>query len=359
MRKSHGLVAISCLDVHAARGRRCGCHVALRAGTCASLRLRGAGDARRAGDGVRADRAARVVPRARALPARAAPRQPRARGEPRRAGLREPRRGRAAGVPAVRGRAARRGRRDRDRRADARRVGIRAAAAAGAGSQRAAWPGCCNGPARGAPGRDARADRAPVPTGRRRARAATAGTRTSRATPRCSSPSRSRWSRSSSPRPGSRGGCASRPTRSSRSWSSGRRSARWRSSTTSSSPPPTAGSSVSATSSACSSTPCCSRRDPRDRPATGTGSQQNAVLEERRRIARDMHDGVAQELRTSIGARRSVRRAGDVTAREIAGRGRSGRSSDSRRAIAALTRPARPAVRLALPHEAVETVAAR
>ena len=65
---------------------------------------------------------------------------------------------------------------------------------------------------------------------------------------------------------------------------------------------------------------------------------QTAVLEERRRIARDLHDGVAQEL-LYIG-RRATRLAasGDETAREIQASAERA-LGDSRRAIAALTQP--------------------
>jgi signal transduction histidine kinase len=65
---------------------------------------------------------------------------------------------------------------------------------------------------------------------------------------------------------------------------------------------------------------------------------QTAVLEERRRIARDLHDGVAQEL-LFIG-RRAMRLAatGNETAREIQASAERA-LGDSRRAIAALTRP--------------------
>jgi signal transduction histidine kinase len=63
---------------------------------------------------------------------------------------------------------------------------------------------------------------------------------------------------------------------------------------------------------------------------------ETAVLEERRRIARDLHDGVAQEL-AYIG-RRAGRLASDPIARQIAAAAERG-LADSRRAIAALTRP--------------------
>jgi signal transduction histidine kinase len=68
-----------------------------------------------------------------------------------------------------------------------------------------------------------------------------------------------------------------------------------------------------------------------------TTLSQTAVLEERRRIARDLHDGLAQEL-AFIG--RNVRQLdeGDVTAARI--RASAARAlSESRRAIAALTKP--------------------
>ena len=63
---------------------------------------------------------------------------------------------------------------------------------------------------------------------------------------------------------------------------------------------------------------------------------ETAVLEERRRIARDLHDGVAQEL-AFIG-RRALRLRDDKVARQIAAAAERG-LADSRRAIAALTRP--------------------
>src|SRR5262245_61040650 len=84
---------------------------------------------------------------------------------------------------------------------------------------------------------------------------------------------------------------------------------------------------------------------------------QTAVLEERRRIARDLHDGVAQEL-LFIG-RRATRLAasGDETAREIQASAERA-LGDSRRAIAALTRPLDQPLDEVLT-EAVEEVASR
>ena len=63
-----------------------------------------------------------------------------------------------------------------------------------------------------------------------------------------------------------------------------------------------------------------------------------AVLEERRRMARDLHDGLAQEL-AFIG--RNLRRLDDGRRRSRAARGRCRQRSlnESRRAIAALTEP--------------------
>ena len=66
------------------------------------------------------------------------------------------------------------------------------------------------------------------------------------------------------------------------------------------------------------------------------GLAETAVLEERRRIARDLHDGVAQEL-AFIG-RRARRLGSDAYAHEIAAAAERA-LNDSRRAIAALTQP--------------------
>jgi signal transduction histidine kinase len=65
-----------------------------------------------------------------------------------------------------------------------------------------------------------------------------------------------------------------------------------------------------------------------------------AVLEERRRIARELHDGLAHELAFIVteGARLSERRKQDVDVAEIAVAAERA-LGESRRAIAALTRP--------------------
>jgi signal transduction histidine kinase len=85
---------------------------------------------------------------------------------------------------------------------------------------------------------------------------------------------------------------------------------------------------------------------------------QTAVLEERRRIARDLHDGVAQEL-AFIGrrAKRLAARSDDDAAREIAASAERA-LGDSRRAIAALTKPLDVPLADVLA-EAVEEIATR
>jgi signal transduction histidine kinase len=81
-----------------------------------------------------------------------------------------------------------------------------------------------------------------------------------------------------------------------------------------------------------------------------------AVLEERRRIARDLHDGLAQELAFIL---RRARRAeeGDAIATQVAAAAERA-LADARRAIAALTRPLDEPLDVALA-QAVEEVADR
>jgi signal transduction histidine kinase len=85
-------------------------------------------------------------------------------------------------------------------------------------------------------------------------------------------------------------------------------------------------------------------------------SAETAVLEERRRIARELHDSVAQEL--AFIARRSRRRGlGPADVAQISAAAERA-LNDSRRAIAALTRPLDEPLDLALA-QAAEDVAAR
>lgn len=81
-----------------------------------------------------------------------------------------------------------------------------------------------------------------------------------------------------------------------------------------------------------------------------------AVLEERRRIARDLHDGVAQELAFIDRVSRRLHGDGDAP-RQIAAAAARG-LADSRRAIAALTRPLDEPLEDVLA-QATEDVAAR
>ena len=81
------------------------------------------------------------------------------------------------------------------------------------------------------------------------------------------------------------------------------------------------------------------------------------MLEERRRLARDIHDSIAQELAYIHRRTAHVAAAGDLVAAQIAAAAQRG-LTESRRAIAALTRPADEPFELALPQE-LETVAAR
>jgi signal transduction histidine kinase len=83
---------------------------------------------------------------------------------------------------------------------------------------------------------------------------------------------------------------------------------------------------------------------------------ENAVLEERRRLAQEIHDSIAQEL-AYIHRRTAHVRPPDVVSAQIAAAAQRG-LDESRRAIAALTRPADEPFELALAHE-LETVAER
>jgi signal transduction histidine kinase len=83
---------------------------------------------------------------------------------------------------------------------------------------------------------------------------------------------------------------------------------------------------------------------------------ENAVLEERRRLAREIHDSIAQEL-AYIHRRTAHVRPPDVVSAQIAAAAQRG-LDESRRAISALTRPADEPFELALAQE-LETVAAR
>jgi len=83
----------------------------------------------------------------------------------------------------------------------------------------------------------------------------------------------------------------------------------------------------------------------------------SAVLQERRRIARDLHDGAAQELAFVLRRLRGLRGVDENTLGPVISAAERG-LDDSRRAIAALSRPLDEPLEIALA-EAVEQVAAR
>lgn len=87
-----------------------------------------------------------------------------------------------------------------------------------------------------------------------------------------------------------------------------------------------------------------------------TATAQTAVLEERRRIARDLHDTVAQELSFIARNAQRIGRDPDVTKRVVAAAERA--LADTRLGIAALTRPLDQPVALAL-EEALDEIAHR
>jgi signal transduction histidine kinase len=86
------------------------------------------------------------------------------------------------------------------------------------------------------------------------------------------------------------------------------------------------------------------------------GLADNAVLEERRRLAREIHDSIAQEL-AYIHRRTAHQPQADPVSAQIAAAAQRG-LDESRRAITALTRPADEPFELALAQE-LERVAAR
>lgn len=85
---------------------------------------------------------------------------------------------------------------------------------------------------------------------------------------------------------------------------------------------------------------------------------QNAVLEERQRIARDMHDGLAQELAFIVTQTRSLVGSRNTDRANLVARSAERALDESRRAIAALTRSVDEPLEVALTQEA-EDVAGR
>jgi signal transduction histidine kinase len=79
-----------------------------------------------------------------------------------------------------------------------------------------------------------------------------------------------------------------------------------------------------------------------------------AVLEERRRIARDMHDGLAQELAFIATQTRTLAAERDPERVEMVARSAERALDESRRAIAALTRPVDEPLDIALTQQAEE-----
>jgi signal transduction histidine kinase len=81
---------------------------------------------------------------------------------------------------------------------------------------------------------------------------------------------------------------------------------------------------------------------------------ETAVLEERRRIARDMHDGLAQELAFIATQSRSLTTSRSAKRAEMVARSAERALDESRRAIAALTRPVDEPLDVALAQQAEE-----
>lgn len=79
-----------------------------------------------------------------------------------------------------------------------------------------------------------------------------------------------------------------------------------------------------------------------------------AVLEERRRIARDMHDGLAQELAFIATQGKALATSADPARAQMVARAAERALDESRRAIAALTRPVDEPLDVALAQQAEE-----